>query len=464
MKTINRIPHPCSSQYELYFLADAPHLIKNLKAALVNGQDIALPDWVVKQQNLCSNTVTANHLHALLTFQGSMQLKISPGLTTKTLTPSHFDKMKVSNAMSFFSHSNAAGLEYLVRAHSHSTDLLTTAWFLKTMNKWFDLVSSRRRVTALSLTDPVQYRNAVDFLRSIIRLFETLSIGNKGAWKPVQTGIILTTQSIINVTEHLLASGYQFILTSRLTSDCIENLFSCVRTNNAVPSPLEFKNKLRLLSASQFLRMKASSSYDINDSAYLADFLSVSKTANSQSDDDLPEVLCFKYVSSSLSDADLASLYYLAGYIVSRVLKSNRTCQTCISAIKSEDNSFVANHALLLKLKAYKDGCLVSCTPQVFEMMQQAEKIFRAVNFNLLHHKKNVRKLLSTEIQQVCLAVHLPLCHNVKHVILERFVTLRLRIWAKDQRALLKDNAKREGSGELGSKSMAMRMAVLKFK
>src|SRR5688572_27578670 len=249
MKTINQIPHPCSSQYELYFLADSPHLIKNLKAALVNGQDITLPDWIVKEQNLGSNTVTANHLRALMAFQSSMQLKISPGLTTKTLAPNHFDKMKVSNAMSFFSHSNAAGLEYLVKAHSHNTDFLTTAWFLKTMNKWFDLVSSRRRVTALSLKDPVQYRKAMDFLRSIIHLFETLSIGNKGAWKPVQTGIILTTQSIINVTENLLASGYQFILTSRLTSDCIENLFSFVRTNNAVPSPLEFKNKLRLLSA-----------------------------------------------------------------------------------------------------------------------------------------------------------------------------------------------------------------------
>src|SRR5688572_29064402 len=120
---------------------------------------------------------------------------------------------------------------------------------LKRQLKTSHLVSSRRRVTALSLKDPVQYRKAMDFLRSIIHLFETLSIGNKGAWKPVQTGIILTTQSIINVTENLLASGYQFILTSRLTSDCIENLFSCVRTKNAVPSPLEFKNKLRLLSA-----------------------------------------------------------------------------------------------------------------------------------------------------------------------------------------------------------------------
>ena len=464
MKTVNRISHPCSSQKELSFLADAPHLMKNLKAALVNGQNITLPDWIVTELGLSCNTVTASHLRTLLTFQSNMQLKISPGLTKKTLTPSHFDKMKVSNAMSFFSHSNAAGLEYLVQAHNHSTDILTTAWFLKTINRWFDLVSSRHRVTALCLNDPVQYRKAVDFLGTIIHLFETLTIGDKGAWKPVQTGIILTTQSIINVSDNLLASGYQFILTSRFTSDCIENLFSCVRTNNPVPSPLEFKNKLRLLSASQFLRVKTSSSYNISDGAYLADFVSANKTADSETDEDFPDVLCFTPVTNSLSDADLASLYYLAGYIVSRVLKSNRTCDTCIPAIKCTDNVFVGDHALLLKLKAYKDGCLVSCTPQVFDMLQQAEKIFRAVNFNLLHHRKNVRKLLLTKIQEACADCNLPVCHNVKHVIVQRFVTLRLRIWAKDQRALLKDQVKRAGNGELGSKSMAMQMAVSKFK
>jgi hypothetical protein len=71
MKTVNQITHTSFSQYEPYFLADSHHLIKNLKAALVNEQDITLPDWIVKEQNLSFDTVTANHLCALQTLQSS---------------------------------------------------------------------------------------------------------------------------------------------------------------------------------------------------------------------------------------------------------------------------------------------------------------------------------------------------------------------------------------------------------
>src|SRR5688572_8957393 len=73
-KAVNAVLHPCSTEHRLYFLADAPHLIKNLKAALVNGQDIVLPDWVLQEYNLSSNRVTAKHLHTLLTFQENMHL------------------------------------------------------------------------------------------------------------------------------------------------------------------------------------------------------------------------------------------------------------------------------------------------------------------------------------------------------------------------------------------------------
>lgn len=460
-RTVNAILHPCSTERKLYFLADAPHLIKNLKAALVNGQDIVLPNWVLQEHNLSSNRVTAKHLHSLLTFQENLHLKISPKLTAKTLTPGHFDKMKVSNAMSFFSHSNAAGLEYLVQAHSHSNDLLTTAWFLKTINHWFDLVSSRRLVTALSWKDPASYTQATDFLRRVIALFESLSIGEKGMWKPVQTGIILTTTSILDISEQLLSSGYQFVLTARFTSDCIENLFSCIRTNNPIPSPLEFKNKLRLISVAQFLRVKATSSYEVDDAEYLVQFLSSKSSANLEIDEHCDK-LCFSSVSS-LSNADLASLYYLTGYLVSRVVKNNKTCETCARAIQSDSNS-AGSHCLLQQLKSYKEGCLVSCTSEVFELLQEAEKIFRATNFSLLHHKKNVRKLLLSEIQQACADVTFPNCHDVKNVLLRRFITLRLRIWAKDQRTRLTSHSRTADNGALGSKSMAMRMAVIKFR
>ena len=470
-ETVNHIPHPCFPDSNLYFLADVPHVIKNLKAALVNGQDIVLPDWAVQENNLCSNTVTASHLQQLLAFQENLPLKLSPSLTAKTLAPTHFDKMKVSNAMSVFSHSNSAALQYLVETHNYSEDLLTTAWFLKTINRWFDLMSSRRRVMALSRKDPVRYREALDFLRTVIRLFETISIGKQAQWKPVQTGVILSTQSIIEIAEHLLSCGYNFVLSSRFTSDCVENLFSCIRTNNAVPSPLEFKNKLRIITASQFLRVKPTTSYNMDSSSYLAEFLPVLKASTTRNgasmseladdDDDVPAVLAFSD-SRSLSDAEMSSLYYLAGYVVSRVLRTNKTCETCAAALNTADT--VGREGILLLLKSYKKGSLVSCTSEAFELFKQAELIFRSTNLGLVSQRKNVRKVLLKQMQQTCAGITLPECHSVKHVLLSRFVTLRLRIWAKHQRELLKKQLQKTDNGELGSKSMAMRMAVGKYK
>ena len=39
-------------------------------------------------------------------------------------------------------------------------------------------------------------------------------------WKPIQTGVILSTQSVLEFQEELLASGHKFLLTARLTQDC----------------------------------------------------------------------------------------------------------------------------------------------------------------------------------------------------------------------------------------------------
>ena len=43
-------------------------------------------------------------------------------------------------------------------------------------------------------------------------------------------------------------------------------------------------------------------------------------------------------------------------------------------------------------------------------------------------------------MEEACDDIEVPKCHNVNSVSLRRFVLLRLRIWAKDQRSKLNDN------------------------
>lgn len=73
------------------------------------------------------------------------------------------------------------------------------------------------------------YNTNINFLYKVIDIFTQLEIG-KGTFKPVQRGIIITTTSVINLTEYLIKErNFQFILTSRFTQDCVENLFSQIR-------------------------------------------------------------------------------------------------------------------------------------------------------------------------------------------------------------------------------------------
>ena len=142
-------PHPCNSEKAVYVFADVPHLVKKLRNHVVNGQDIVLPDDVVNEFGLPCAVVSVEPLHVLVKYQANKDLKPAPKLTEKHLQPSHFEKMKVSHAMAIFSKSVSAAIRLLVDGGVIHNSALTTAWFLETVNRWFDLMSSRHPIMAL---------------------------------------------------------------------------------------------------------------------------------------------------------------------------------------------------------------------------------------------------------------------------------------------------------------------------
>ena len=72
-------------------------------------------------------------------------------------------------------------------------------------------------------------------------------------WKPIQFGVILSTTSFINLqNKFLLEKKFDFLMTSRFTQDCLENLFSLVCAKQVVPTALQFKNNLKLICVARF--------------------------------------------------------------------------------------------------------------------------------------------------------------------------------------------------------------------
>lgn len=51
-------PHPCGSDRLLYFLADTPHLLKNLRGHFLRKQVLTLDNDTVKKHNLPTNEVS----------------------------------------------------------------------------------------------------------------------------------------------------------------------------------------------------------------------------------------------------------------------------------------------------------------------------------------------------------------------------------------------------------------------
>ena len=206
-------------------------------------------------------------------FQDKSELKIVPDLTSTSLSPAHFSKMSVKDAMRVISRPTSAGLRYLINNHQFSRDLLTTAWFVELVRVWFDLVSSRHPIDALIMNNMPRYVESINSLKETYQVFQSLTVEASG-WKPWQTGMVMTTKAILSLKDRLLIQeDFSFFLTSRTTQDCLENVFSQTRARSPIPCAKEVKFNLRAITISQFLTEKKNSCYSFDDSDFLVDFL-----------------------------------------------------------------------------------------------------------------------------------------------------------------------------------------------
>ena len=131
-----------------------------------------------------------------------------------------FQKMNVGLNMRLLSKAVADGLKYLVEHENYPREFLTTAKFIEFVCRWFELINSRKHVNALSKANMLEYNKAIQHLNETIELFKEISIG--GCWKPIQTGIITTTMSILSLQKILLDDyGLEFLLTARFSQDCL---------------------------------------------------------------------------------------------------------------------------------------------------------------------------------------------------------------------------------------------------
>ena len=458
----SHIVHPFDSTQKITFMADVPHLLKNLKSSLLSNKFFIIPNDFKDKYNLPSVKVDPKHLNELLNYQEDMELKLTPKLTSSHLDNKHFDKMKVSKATDVISHEVGAALK-LVAKENDDDCLNTTAWFLQYVRKWFDLMTSRHPVMALSKFNFDKYVQTVIFLAEVIQLFKTIKIidcKNKIKWKPIQTGIIISTVSILHLQTSLLGEKQmKYILTSRFTQDFVENFFSLVRYRQIIPTALQFRHNLKLICIAQYLKVPKGS-YEIDDGEFVPGFLDLLKNVKKcESKILLPKD--WDINPQNLSNAELNCLYNVAGYIVSRLIKSNSVCEVCLSNVASKNN-IDSSFSKFVELKQYKNSCLVFVTKYIFlNLFCPLEYSFRNLEPHLITSEKSCVLFLKEHFNNIIKEINLPTCHNIKTKIVNRFINFRLKIFG------MKKNKEHSNLKtpeiQLGSKSSTMRVLANKI-
>jgi hypothetical protein len=455
----NKIPHPFMPDKSLFFMPDIPHVFKNICNTFVSGKNFVLDDEIVQLFNLESN-VNVDPIRDLLDFQDDHELKLCHKLSEKVLDcSSHFNKMNVGNSCNLFDRRLSSALKLLVLEEGRCQEpTFTVAWFIDLLALWFEYGANRHPVMALSRRNLENFNAAISLLKNVILVFKSLRIGN-GAFKPIQRGVILATTTLLDVSlECLDYHNFSYILTGRMNQDCVENLFSVVRSKNPLPTPLYFARSLKQICMSQFLHVPSNSNYNVDDSDYLADL--VSATANvPMISSDLFDVDAFSVDDVprlTLSAAEQNTLYYVAGYCLHSIVISQNVCDDCVlPLLLCNERDDVP--CTLTKLREYRDGALFKVSKSVYDMFFDLECMFRQ-QISVVA-KKCVKVELCNRAKLVCSDYSLPNCHDIKSKLISKFLSVRIHTYAnsRSKMALKEKNT-------MGSKSVAMRSLASKVK
>jgi len=426
---VNYTSHPVRSDSKLYFMADPPHLLKNIRNCLLT-QNISLPDDIVRVNGLPTNTVSLQHVKDLISIQEGMELKVAPKLTQIHVNPGKFQKMKVNIAAQVLSHSTSTALQLCVARKLLPDAALTTAWFLQTVNDWFDTMNARFPLASLFKSSTAK----VEMLKRFRDLFLGLHFSGRDSWKPIQSGVRLSTSSVLDVFDDLVVNGsYKYLMTGRLTQDCVENLFSQIRSRGDIhPKPVHLRHCIRLISLSQYMHVSSSASYECASDTYFLDFLKChAKEYNVQTNDDDDE----KYVAEDcsallpLSALEGDVLYTIAGWAVFKEKGKILHCPNCLSSILVDKND-APEQSLLTVLKSFSTGAgLTHPSKTILQAVIAAESLFQANRSNLAV-VSNTHSCLMKGFTSQFVTSNFPTCHNVLRNIVSRYFRLRIYMLA----------------------------------
>ena len=435
------IEHPFLPNEKLFFTPDTPHIIKNLRNHFLHGMLIKIPHHIVVKNKLPTDTVDICHVKLVeeLEKKNPTGMKVCPELTAKHFKPDHWQLMNVRLAAQLIaSKSVSDGLYFYINEGILPEEARTTAWFIGKMNIWFDLVTDKVRGLKHNCKKEIE---TLKEIMDLIREIRIIDENDKSYWKPVQRGILIASQTIIEIHQLLtMKKNWEYFLPGRLTSDCIENLFSVIRQGNPKPSCVEFIYLLRIVCIAQYNDTPGTGNYDIDDSDYLVEFLhdNNQNTVPRSSKPDIkllmdkadevsfhPLINTEDDISERINDA---IFHNFCGGIVRRII-NKFNCEACTSVMSTEF-PYMDEHRLT-ELKEYcsERPSQIYVTPECLDFLKRCENIFKKIK-PYLESGSNIKR----DFKEQCLKVNWeisPKCHRLRETLCRVFASTRMGIYVK---------------------------------
>ena len=431
-------PDGSTFPHEVAVMPDSSHLIKNIRGALFSYDFMISEESFEKakiQYGLSTRLVSKKHIEYLDNFQKDKTYKYAPNLHTEDLQVSGYKKMRVSPAQNVCSEEVATGLRMVQYHHSPppGMNMLTTAYAMDMLGKWYSFASSRSSKLALSLGNPQAYQEAIKFLEEFMELISGLTFvcqsGNQQ--KPIQAGVRMWTAGILFLAKYYLEDvKLHFFLCGRISSDCIENYFSQMRRRHPCPTGLEFQRGFKALLILQHTKPSKHGNHSEDDTDWYTSLKDVKAMALDKVDLDAESEECVillgdKVVKEFSQENGLA---YVVGYFLKKTIctKSASACVKCQEVLTTDQATM--DFQTLIANKEYVQGKLILPSLVAYKTFSFCES-----SFNL-----NVEKIKTGDIKEEEFVDSLvkaipgiqpefPKCH-LKQLV-KRFVKIRLHFW-----------------------------------
>ena len=459
----NYFENPADPSRRIYCFPDPTHILKNIRNQFEKN-DFFFPKDVLEMlaDDLTENRACLSDIERLEEGLSKLLVKFCPKLKAWHIHPSNKEKMRVTCAYNVFSAEVKAALLTTEGNKSIGKGAITTAAFIGFVRNWYCLMSNRFPLQGIRLiSDSIRHS-----LENSMKVFSQMrSVGPRGeelGWKPIQSGFLISTHSLLQLSAELLQKGYSYILSVRFTQDSLESYFRLIRKHSGPHCTVTTTSRaaISLTASNQYSHKRNRNFVEVEHSLFSVaqrikvkrlnqlkqQKLNLSNVPISQACTLIGTVLgkasraskqstcctatsnksgLIPFASITLpqtSQAERQACYYLCGYLLGQIQfkKRRRTfalCETCGTDLLSAQPPAGLN-AYTSKLNR---GKLLTVSEKVFSFFLQIYQQVKTI-YPQLSNCSDICSILCSRLQYLANQSSLPTCCSAAEKFLKKSV------------------------------------------